>query len=140
MPSIKIYPPTQLPEKGLTETQFSIWREELEVYWSQEKAFQIFLPGQSYNTWESAETYGMRIRQLRVMDRIAAGRDLDAADAELQNEEKLSEIRTSLRTLLAIVGKCVSEGHYNSVIRHSTSLNWIYEMLKSFEFFKICDF
>ena len=131
MPFIKIYPPTQLPEKGLTETQFSIWREELEVYLSQEKAFQIFLPGQSYNTWESAKTYGMRIRQLRAMDRIEAGRDIDAADAEVQNEEKLSEIRTSLRTLLAIVGKCVSEGHYNSVIRHSTSLNWIYEMLKS---------
>ena len=40
-------------------------------------------------------------------------------------------MRTSLRTLLAIVGKCVSEGHYNSVVRHSTSLRWIYDMLKS---------
>lgn len=27
--------------------------------------------------------------------------------------------------------KCVSEGHYNTVIRHSTSLEWIYDTLRS---------
>ena len=36
MPSIKIYPPAQLPDKDISETQFNIWREELEVYLSQE--------------------------------------------------------------------------------------------------------
>ena len=34
-------------------------------------------------------------------------------------------------TVLSIIGKCVSQGHYNSVIRHSTSLQWIYDMLRS---------
>ena len=47
------------------------------------------------------------------------------------NDEKLDQIRTNLQTVLSIVGKCVSEGHYGSVIRHSTSLSWIYDMLKS---------
>ena len=106
MPSIKIYPPSQLPGKNLSETQFSIWREELEVYLSQEKSFQIFLPGQSYQNWESAEMYNLRIRQLRATDRVVANGELNDAEAEVQNEEKLAEIRTSLRTLLAIVGKC----------------------------------
>ena len=130
MPSIKIYPPSQLPNKKLTETQFSTWREELEVYISQEKAFQIFLPGNAYETWESAESYNLRIRHLRDNDRIQPDENIDAEQAQNDNDDKLAEIRTSLRTMLAIVGKCVTEGHYNSVVRHSTSLNWIYEMIK----------
>ena len=68
MPTIKIYSPTQLPERNLTETQFSIWKEELEVYLSQEKTFKMFLPDQPYNTWESAESYGDRIRNLNDDD------------------------------------------------------------------------
>ena len=131
MPSIKIYPPSQLPERRLTETQFHIWREELEVYLSQEKSFKIILPGEAYQNWESAETYNMRIRQLQSNDRVQPHGNINDAQAIALNEDKLSDFRTSLRTLLAIVGKCVTEGHYNSVIRHSTSLNWIYEMIKS---------
>ena len=131
MPTIKIYPPTQLPERNLTETQFSIWKEELEVYLSQEKTFKMFLPDQPYHTWESAESYGDRIRNLNDDDIIRASVDITQEEAMVQSEEKLADMRTSLRTLLAIVGKCVSEGHYNSVIRHSTSMNWIYNMIKS---------
>ena len=63
MPTIKIYPPAQLPDRTLTETQFSIWKEELEVYLSQEKSFKIFLPNGSYHNWESAETYNNRVRR-----------------------------------------------------------------------------
>ena len=131
MPTIKIYPPSQLPERNLTETQFSIWKEELEVYLSQEKSFKIFLPGQPYETWESAEAYNDRIRNLNEGDEVRQSADITHDEAIVQNEEKLADMRTDLRTLLAIVGKCVSEGHYNSVIRHSISLNWIYNMIKS---------
>ena len=131
MPSIKIYPPNQLPEKKLSETQFNIWREELEVYISQEKCFKIFLPGQQYDQWESAEAYSHRIRNLRPEDTLQANGDRNEVDAHMENEEKLSDIRVNLRTVLAIVGKCVAEGHYNSVVRHSTSLNWIYDTIRS---------
>ena len=62
MPSIKIYPPAQLPDRNVSEIQFNIWKEELEVYLSQEKEFKIFLPGQAYSEWESAEAYNERIR------------------------------------------------------------------------------
>ena len=96
MPSIKIYPPSQLPERRLTETQFNIWREELEVYLSQEKSFKIFLPGEAYQNWESAETYNMRIRQLQANDRVQAHGNIDAAQANALNEDKLSDFRTSL--------------------------------------------
>ena len=131
MPSIKIYPPAQLPDRELTETQFNIWREEIEVYLSQERDFKIFLPGQMYANWESAESYSDRVRRLNNNDMAVADRERNAEQALIENEEKLADIRTNLRTVLAIVGKCVSEGHYNSVVRHSTSLTWIYETLKA---------
>ena len=44
---------------------------------------------------------------------------------------KLRAVRTNLRTVLSIIGKCVSQGHYNPVIRHATSLPWIYETLRA---------
>ena len=105
MPSIKIYPPAQLPERNLTETQFSIWKEEMEVYLSQEKNFKIFLPDQPYQNWESAESYSHRIRALNDGDITEAGRDMNNQQAAMLNEEKLADLRTNLRTLLAIVGK-----------------------------------
>ena len=47
------------------------------------------------------------------------------------SEEKLADMKTNLWTLLSIVGKWVSKGHYNLVVRHSTSLTWIYDMIRS---------
>ena len=102
MPTIKIYPPSQLPERNLTETQFSIWKEELEVYLSQEKSFKIFLPGQPYETWESAEGYNDRIRNLNEGDEVRQSADITQEEAIVQSEDKLADMRTDLRTLLAI--------------------------------------
>ena len=131
MPTIKIYPPERLPDRNISETQFNIWREELEVYLSQEKSYKVFLPNQLYANWESAESYGSRIRRLHNADLVQANRDRNDEQAHIENEDKLADIRVNLRTVLAIIGKCVSEGHYNSIVRHSTSLTWIYETLKA---------
>ena len=123
MPSIKIYPPTQLPDRGVTETQFSIWCEELEVYLAQETDFAQFLTDGKYPHWQSKEAYADRIQELHNDD-IANLRNMT-------REQKLRSVRTKLRTVLSIIGKCVSEGHYNTVIRHSTSIEWIYATLRS---------
>ena len=137
MPTVKIYPPTRLPTCNVSETQFSMWREELEVYLSQEAEYKVFLPNKLYSSWESAEEYPDRIRDLKEEDQVQEndnnrnGRAITAADAVIINDEKLESIRINLRTVLSIVAKCVSEGHYNSVVRHATSLTWIYDMLKS---------
>ena len=141
MPSIKIYPPTPLPDKGITETRFSIWSEELEVYLSQDKEFAQFLKDGAYSKWESYETNSDRITELVESDKAKPPVNDDGTPRELSDEEreemeeadsnKLKEIRKSLRTALSIVGKCVSEGHYTNVIRHSQSIEWIYNTLKS---------
>ena len=83
MPTIKIYPPAQLPDRTLTETQFSIWKEEIEVYLSQEKSFKIFLPNGSYNTWESAETYNNRVRRLNENDRTRTSNNVNVERANI---------------------------------------------------------
>ena len=136
MPSLKIYPPSRLPSTGVNETQFNMWQEELEVYISQDPEFKLFLPTKTYASWSSYEENPDRIHELKANDVIQVnndhrqGRVITQADAEVENDEKLDNIRSNLRTVLSIVGKCVSEGHYTSVIKHSTSLTWIYNMLR----------
>ena len=110
----------------------------LEVYLSQDPDLKLFLPNKLYSSWVSYEENNDRIPELKENDLVVAGgrnarneRELTAEEALIVNDEKLDKIRTSLRTALSIVGKCVSEGHYTSVIRHSTSLEWIYSMLRS---------
>ena len=135
MPSIKIYPPSQLPDREVTETQFSIWKEELEVYLGQEPDFVCFLPGQPYENWQSYEVNQDRIgiRDLKAEDIVVPSQEngLNAEAARQRNDKTAIKLRNSLRTVLSLVGKCVSQGHYNSVVRHSTSLKWIYDMLRS---------
>ena len=138
MPSLKIYPPARLPNSNVTETQFHMWQEELEVYLSQDPDLKLILPNKLYSSWVSYEENNDRIPELKENDRVVAGgrnarneREITAEEALIVNDEKLDKIRTGLRTALSIVGKCVSEGHYTSVIRHSTSLEWIYSMLRS---------
>ena len=110
MAPIKIYPPTKLPEKGVTDLLFNIWVEEIEVYLSQDDRFTPFMRGGPYSTWQAYDANA---------DRIDAPQGGDAA-AELPNR------RAQLRTFLSIVAKACDINHYNVVTRHSTSLQWIY--------------
>ena len=136
MPTLKIYPPSRPPNSNVSETQFTMWQEELEVYLSHEPEFKIFLPNKSYATWLSYEEDQKRIPELKIEDQIQPnednreGRRTTQAQAVIENNNKLDNIRISLRTVLSIISKCVSEGHYNSVIKHATSLQWVYEMLR----------
>ena len=115
------------------------------------------MPGGWYANWTSAETNANRVAELSQLHReeLADRReerhdqqnaqqddadDHDDAQARQQEQQRriqrqeaaaLDKVRKSLRTVLSIIGKCVAEGHYNNVVRHSTSLEWIYTMLRS---------
>ena len=114
MATIKIYPPQQLPPEGVTDVQFEIWRHELEVYLEVDPKFQRFLPGGSYTTWEAAETYELRIAQVVLPDKA----------------EDLSNIRRDLKQLVSIIAKYVHQDYYNPIVRHSTSVKWIYNKIR----------
>ena len=135
--SIKIYPPQKLQDKGVNETQFNIWTEELEVYLTQDDDFSVFLPGGDYEEWLSQETNPERLIAIKPEHRAQRARADDAdraainAAADQEDRQALNKIRKNLRTILSIIGNCVPEGQYISVVRHSTSLKWIYTTLRS---------
>ena len=68
MATIKVYPPSQLPDRGVSETQFKIWVEELEVYLSQVDRYEVFLTDGSYSAWESQENNENRLTQVKGED------------------------------------------------------------------------
>ena len=114
MSGIKIYPPNQLPAEGVTDVQFKIWQEELEVYLETEDKFEVFLPGGRYDTWMSAESFEGRIENAKTPD----------------TAEELLKIRKNLRQFITLVAKYVHFDYYNPIIRHSTSLKWIYKKIR----------
>ena len=114
MSSIKIYPPNTLPAENITDTQFAIWREHLEVYLEIEEKFRQFLQGGRYAKWIPAEQNEKRILTVVAPD----------------SEEQLPEIRRNLRQFITIIAKYVHIDHFNPILRHSTSLEWIYKKIR----------
>ena len=114
MSSIKIYPPNQLPAEGVTDVSFGIWKEEMEIYLEIEKKFRNFLPGGLYESWTPAEQ-----NEKRILTAI-----------EPDTEDKLPDLRRDLRQFIAIIAKHVHCDYYNPIMRHSSSLKWIYNKLR----------
>ena len=114
MSGIKIYPPNQLPAEKITDVQFDIWREELEIYLEQETKFEKFLTGGRYQKWKPGETLETRI----------------ATPVQPDKEEDLPRIQKELRQFVSLIGKYVHTDYYNPIIKHSTSLQWIYNKIR----------
>ena len=114
MSTIKIHPPNILPSEGVSDVQFQIWSQELEVYMEIEPKFRNFLPGGNYSTWIAAEDNP---------DRILAPVAPDTATS-------LSDRRRELRQFLTICAKYIHQDFYNPIIRQSTSLSWIYTKIR----------
>ena len=90
------------------------------MYLSQEDCFQQFLEDGKYDTWKKEEEArnGNRITELKPEEGQDANRDALAPDVI---GRLLKEKNRNLRTFLSIIGKCVSQGHYYSVVKHSQS-------------------
>lgn len=114
MATLKIYAPNPLPAEGVTDTTFNIWRDALEIYLEVDERFHKFLNGGDYTTWEAAETYPDRIRVLHAAD----------------TESNLTTIRKELRQFLCIIAKFVHQDYYQPIVRHSTSVDWIYKKIR----------
>ena len=114
MSGIKIYPPNQLPAENVSDVQFKIWKEELEVYLETEDKFEKFMSGGRYEDWQPAESNENRIVNHKEPD--------EATD--------LHKIRKDLRQFITLVAKYVHMDYYNPIIRHSTSLKWIYNKIR----------
>ena len=114
MSGIKIYPPNQLPAEGVSDVQFKIWKEELEVYLETEDKFEKFMAGGRYEDWQPAENFEQRIQNHKPPD----------------TADDLNKIRKDLRQFITLVAKYVHMDYYNPILRHSTSLKWIYNKIR----------
>ena len=74
----------------------------------------MFLADGSYSSWESQEKNEDRLTDVKGEDATQADRTVAKDRANLKKRQR------DLRTVLSIVGKCVSQGHYDAVVRHST--------------------
>ena len=102
----------------------SIFGRKTGSYLNQEEMFQQFLEDGKYNTWkkdEEAEN-GKRITELEAEE----GQDANGtALAPNVIERLLKQKKRNLRSFFSIIGKCVSRGHYSSVVKHSNSFKHI---------------
>ena len=123
MGGIKIHPPNQLPEGSLSEQEFQKWKTELEMYLSMEDKFALFLPGETYCEWKPGEEGEKRIREKKQV--------LGADGITLVEDTVLLAARNKqLNVFLGLIAKTVAQGHYATVTKYSTSLDWIYKELR----------
>ena len=82
-----------------------------------------------YNTWKKEEEArnGNRITELEPEDGQDANGDALAPEVI---DRLLKQKNRNLRTFLSIIGKCVSQGHYSSVVKHSQSFTHICSNLR----------
>ena len=104
-------------------------KKDLEVYLSQEESFRQFLEDGKYDTWKKDEDSrnGKRIAELKAEEGQDENGDILAPDVV---ERVLKQKNRDLRTFLSLIGKCVSQGHYSSVVKHSQSFTHICSNLR----------
>ena len=125
MPSAKVLAPNPLPPKALTQTQFDIWAAELQAWLAANDSQSQFLPGGLYGEWQSEEQNPHRILVLAECDP-----ELPAEPTQQQRNATLDKRRKQYQVFVLLVAKCVSENHYLEITRHSTSLTWVFDLIK----------
>ena len=116
--SIKVLPPERLPEGELTETDFQVYKTELEVFLQLDEKFHPFLPGGAYQEWEAGEGGEDR---LKVAKQVGEVNDTPA---------KLVVRNIDLRLFLSLVAKTVAKSRYPTLMQHCTSLQWVYDQIR----------
>ena len=123
--AVKFGPPNPLPPKTLTKQQFDIWYIEIQMWLGEDDVLLNFLPDGLYPQWQSKEQNPHRIAAVAT-----ANPDI------LQNatQQQMDTLRTKRKRETQIfpsqVAKCVCENHYILIIRHTTSLEWIFDVIK----------
>ena len=87
-----------------------------------------FMTGGRYETWLSQEANPLRIRALHAQDPDRPQQE--AANREDILADLLAKQRRKLKTFLGQVAKCTSHNMYATIVRHATSLQWIYNKIR----------
>ena len=66
MLTIKIHPPERLPDSGLMEQQFQVYKTELEVYFLSDNKLLPFVTRGQYGTWTAAGIFPGRLQEAKA--------------------------------------------------------------------------
>ena len=99
-----------------------------------DEKFRPYISGK-YKEWEAAEDNADRIADLVPEDKInkvenEAGIVRDVPKTDQEKEGMLEDRRTYLELFLSLIAKVVSPNHYSTVMEHSTSLQWVFNMIR----------
>ena len=83
-----------------------------------------------YETWLPAEENPNRLDEVDEKDTVYKAEPNQHTVDNDATEKNLNKRIRSLRTVLSLIGKCVTQGHYTAVTKHSTSMKSIYSMLR----------
>ena len=87
-----------------------------------------FMTDGIYADWTSQEVDPHRIDEVRAGDPHRPEQNAANHDAVLA--ELLSKRRRELRTFIGQIAKVASKNMYAAIVRHSTSLEWVYQKLR----------
>ena len=115
MSRIKISKPERLPRDGISGVDFQTWKNEIINYMNQDDFFELFTTNGRYSTWEAAESFEPRLR----------------APIEPDTPNDLNKRTRQLHNFLTIIAGCCYKDQYMTVIQQSTSLEWIWQEIKT---------
>ena len=117
MPAIKIFPPKQLPDKGLSDQKFEAWTTELEVWLGKDDEMTRFMEDGQYSTWLAEKFSPGRIPDLSRLDPVTVNAEANEQAKIDKKAEIISKRKRQLKTFLSQVAKVITDNHYNVVMR-----------------------
>ena len=86
----------------------------MEVFLQLDERFRLFFDGEAYENWEPGEAGGNQLAEPQGDD----------------DEAQLANRRRDLKLFLSLIAKTLPKSKYSTVMNHSTSLEWIYDMIR----------
>ena len=151
--SLKLHPPSSLPNSGVTSVSFKAWQQTLIAYLEQDNNNFLFLPDGLYANWRPRGKNALRIPQLdnadpkrqEILARLAranqardlhpdrapidpydgAARDQDLAELQTSRNAQLSKFITHITMLCPYTLT-------NNLSQLSTSFTWITDYLQQY--------
>jgi len=138
MTTIKLHPPKELPEEGISAVAFEAWRNQVLSFLEQELINSEFISG-LYATWRAKNTAtgGRRLGRLfnddvdKVKLATKHSKDTDGGTAkEAAEAELLLKRNIQLTKCLQLVANLCQYSEQADVMNSSTSFDWIWDHLR----------
>lgn len=126
MSKTKAPTPTRLECKNITRDTLDCWWNILLTYCRQSTEYASFFPGNAYANWTA------ECRDVTRGIVVEPDPNADDEEAALRRAETQTELkRCYLATLLTTIASFAPDGMFRSITAESTSLQWIYNRIKT---------